>query len=86
MYRICQHLDMYQGIYRSCCMVCIATRESLLIFECQDSCLARPVGGRVVIVSAELHTLATDASPDYKYGDSQDAYNRRCAVLQNVVQ
>ena len=35
------------------------------------------VGGRVVVVSAELHTLAADASPDYKYGSSQDAYNRR---------
>lgn len=39
-------------------------------------------GGRVVIVSAELHTLATDASPDYKYGDSQDAYNR--SKLANI--
>ena len=40
------------------------------------------VGGRVVVVSAELHTLATGASPDYKYGSGEDAYNRRCVSAE----
>ena len=29
-------------------------------------------GGRVVFVNAELHTLATDASPDFVYSSSSD--------------
>ena len=34
-------------------------------------------GGRVVIVNAELHTLADDATPDYMYKGKGDAgYDR----------
>ena len=29
-------------------------------------------GGRVVFVNAELHTLATEASPDFVYSGSSD--------------
>ena len=31
-----------------------------------------PAGGRVVFVNAELHTLATEASPDFVYSSSSD--------------
>ena len=46
---------------------------------CPEDILCSCVGGRVVVVTAELHTLAAGATPDYKYGSSQDAYNRRSA-------
>ena len=40
-------------------------------------------GGRIVYVNAELHTLAKDASPDFKYSDAgTQAYCRSAVPLE----
>ena len=47
--------------------------------------IGNPVGGRIVYVNAELHTLVKDASPDYTYSDSGNEAYCRHALLSNLL-
>ena len=39
----------------------------------------------MVVISGDLHALATGASADYKYGNGHDGYNRRRVLLSPIL-